>query len=160
MSAEAISIRKAEARDSDTIFAMLQALSREIGDAADFRAEPEAIRRHGFGPRPHFQALIAERARVPLGLAVYFPYYSTMRGAPGVYLQDLYVAGEARGAGLGRRLVAAVLGEARAWDAAFLKLAAYEDNAAARAFYGRLGFATDSREIPLWIEGADLGRLD
>jgi GNAT superfamily N-acetyltransferase len=118
-----------------------------------------ALRRHGFGLAPLFRALLAEYGGRVLGTAVYFPEFSTLRGKPGVYLQDIYLRPEARATGLGRRLLRAVLRDAAEWEAAYLRLAAHEGNADALAFYARLGFQTDPRERPYWIEGTALDRL-
>jgi len=37
-----------------------------------------------FGPRPLFQAILAERGGVPVGMVLFYPDYSTHRGEPGV----------------------------------------------------------------------------
>lgn len=38
-------------------------------------------------------------------MALYFKNYSTWRGAPGIYLEDLFVRPEYRGKGYGKRLL-------------------------------------------------------
>lgn len=154
-----IAIRRAVAADAETLADLLAALADEIGYASSNRAGAEALRRHGFGARPLFRALLAERGGAALGAAVYFPEFSTLRGKPGVYLQDIYLRPEARASGLGRRLLAAVLRDAEDWEAAYLRLTAHEGNDAALAFYASLGFQTDPRERPHAIDGAALDRL-
>ena len=54
------------------------------------------------------------------------------------YLQDLFVAQEARGRGLGRALIEAVYGEARAAGASRVHWLTHETNATARALYDTL----------------------
>jgi ribosomal protein S18 acetylase RimI-like enzyme len=84
--------------------------------------------------------------------------FSTVRGGAGLYVSDLWVAPEARSAGLGHRLLkAAEARAAEAWGAGFLRLTVYDDNPRARAFYDRLGFHSDPRETPLAIDFADFG---
>ncbi len=64
-----------------------------------------------------------------IGAATYSPVFSTKRAATGLFVSDLWVAAEARGLGLGRRLLATAHKlAAREWGAAYLKLAVYEDN--------------------------------
>src|SRR5207245_2480292 len=63
------------------------------------RIAPAAIRRHGFGRRPYFDTLICRRDGRAIGLALYFFTYSTFLGQPTLYLEDLFVLPEARGAG-------------------------------------------------------------
>lgn len=41
----------------------------------------------------------------PAGMALYFYSYSTWRGAPGIYVEDLFVKEEYRGRGYGTRLL-------------------------------------------------------
>lgn len=54
------------------------------------------------------------------------------------YLQDLYVAEESRGLGLGRALIAAVVEVARKAGASRVHWLTQEDNATARALYDKL----------------------
>ncbi|MFD1808579.1 GNAT family N-acetyltransferase [Gemmobacter lanyuensis] len=82
------------------------------------------------------------------------------RGGDGAYVSDLWVAGDQRGSGLGMRLLAAVRDAAAAeFGAVFLRLAVYDDNAAARRFYDRLGFRPKPDEIWLTLEGPALEAL-
>ena len=81
-----IDIRQAVAADCDTILAMLIQLARDLGDGDIFRCRLEDIRDHGFGANSLFRCLIASRQQENLGLALFFPVFSTTRGQPGVYL--------------------------------------------------------------------------
>lgn len=157
--AHAITIRRAVEADVSVLCELLLALSVEIGYGAAFRTDAEALRRHGFGARPMFRALLAERSERASGVAVYFPEFSTLRGLPGVYLQDLYLRPDARTSGLGRRLIGAVIRDAAEWQASYLRLAAHTDNEDALAFYERLGFRSDPRERALMVDGKHLTSL-
>ena len=68
---------------------MIVALATGMGMAEHIRSEPEDILRHGFGERPLFEALIAERAGVAVGLSLYFSSFSSWNGKRGVYLATL-----------------------------------------------------------------------
>src|SRR3954449_1923474 len=59
-------------------------------------------------------------------------------------LEDLYVDESARGAGLGRALVAATLDRARARGCRRVELDVNESNAAAQRLYGGFGFSSTS----------------
>ncbi|MCL5778633.1 GNAT family N-acetyltransferase [Limibaculum sp. FT325] len=152
-------IRRASAGDAEALHAALARLAFHLGTAEEFHARAADYLRHGFGARPLFRALIASDGGETLGVAVFFPEFSTMRGRPGVYLQDLWVAEGARGSGLGRRLLGAVLHEAAEWEAAYMKLATHIENPEAIRFYRGLGFRTDEGERVFVIEGAVLDRL-
>lgn len=153
-------IRRAGAHDVEALHAMLAEMSEELGAGEVFHCDADALLRHGFGAAPIFRALLAERAGEALGMALYFPEFSTLRGRPGAYVQDLFVRPGARVKRLGRRLLGAVARDAaEAWGAAYLRLCAHEANPRALAFYARLGFRTDRGERPLWIEGEAFDKL-
>ena len=155
-----IVIRAAMIEDAAIVLGLLRALAREIGDAPKFRSTKAAIRRHGFGPGQLFHTTLAFAGGAPAGLALFFPTFSTTRGAPGVYVQDLYVAPEARGLGLGRLLLRAVgLQAEAAWGATHLTLTVYDDNQPAQAFYRRLGFVLREGEVPASLDGSAFTQL-
>ena len=144
-----ISYRAANPTDVPTLRAMLQALADH--DGGDYAVGSEAgLLQHGFGPRPLFWSIIAE-AKKPLGMVIYYPDYSTHRGEAGVYVQDLYVADAARGLGVGRGLMAAMMRQ-QDWAAQFITLGVSAENAVANAFYTRLGFRKRGYEMMI-LEG-------
>lgn len=153
-------IRRATPADAETIAAMLARLAEETGDGARFASTPETIRAHGFGRSALFETLIAEQDGTPVGLALFFRHYSTTRGQPGVYVQDLWTAPQARGQGLGAQLLAAAADHAHAaWGAGYLALTTHGHNEAARAFYERLGFAAQADDVPMMLDGSGFSAL-
>lgn len=154
----AVAIRPARKGDADAILRLLAALSEQ--DGAAHPATAEDYLRHGFGQDRLFQSLLAETASGIVGVAVFFPTFSTQRGRPGVYVQDLYVAPDRRGHGLGRRLLGAVRAHAAAWGADHLLLMVDQSNAAARSFYDRLGFRPMATYAPLLLDGTALDSLE
>jgi GNAT superfamily N-acetyltransferase len=70
--------------------------------------EEEQLREHLFGARPFAEVLLAEDAGAVVGFALFFHNFSTFRGQPGLYLEDLFVQPEYRGRGHGKALLAAV----------------------------------------------------
>lgn len=102
-----------------------------------------------------WRALLAVEGTIPVGALLATPLFSTTRGGLGLYVSDLWVDGRLRGQGLGARLLAQALNE---WSPVFVKLATYQDNASAQAFYSRLGFAAQ-RETNMILHGAALDRL-
>ncbi|MFC3299100.1 GNAT family N-acetyltransferase [Arthrobacter agilis] len=84
-----------------------------IHDLALYEKEPDAVRntapsleRALFGDRPTIYAHVAEEQGAVQGFALWFLNYSTWEGVNGIYLEDLYVRPEARGAGHGKALLA------------------------------------------------------
>ena len=155
-----VEIRAAELEDAGVVVSLLRALAEALGEAVQFRTTEPAIRRWGFGPERRLWSMLAFTGTEAIGLASYFPTFSTTRGAPGVYVQDLYVAPDARGRGLGQQLLAAVVRDAAArWDAAYLMLLVYDDNVATRGFYRRLGLMLPDSERPAFLDGRAFAAL-
>jgi len=147
-------IREATAADTATVVALLRALAETLGEGEKFRSTEATIRRYGFGADRRLWPLLAFEGQQPVGLATYIPTFSTIRGAPGVYLQDLYVTPAARRRGLGEQLIKAVIRGAEAeWGAAYLTLLVYDQNGSARRFYRRLGCRLPDDERPAFIDG-------
>lgn len=147
-------VRPARQGDAGAIAWMLQQLAHELGDGEVFASTEDTIRNHGFGPQASFYTMLAENKGVPQGLAVYFRHFSTTRGLPGVYVQDLWIAPERRGETLGKRLLAAVAQHAaRSWDADYLALTVHRDNTPAARFYDRLGFNAHHNDAPMSLTG-------
>lgn len=54
---------------------------------------------------PKAKAVIVWQQGEPVGFALYFNNFSTFKGKPGLYLEDLYVKPEHRGKGYGKALL-------------------------------------------------------
>jgi GNAT superfamily N-acetyltransferase len=89
-----------------------------------------------------YQGLLALSGEAPVGLAHYIFHRHGWHVADVCYLQDLFVAPEARGGGVGRALIEAVYAEADAAGAADVYWLTQEFNVAARRLYDRVGRAT------------------
>lgn len=88
--------------------------------------------------------LIAESAGRVVGLAHYLFHRSTIRIGPSCYLQDLFVAETARGAGAGRALLEAASVRAKEGGAVRLYWQTRKTNAAAMQLYASLADASDA----------------
>jgi GNAT superfamily N-acetyltransferase len=133
-------IRAARESDLDTIIELIQAL-------ADYEHEPDAVeldretfRRHLFGPRPYAEVLIAETgAGDSAGFALFFHNFSTWKGKPGIWLEDLFVRTELRGHGYGRELLTGLAHLAVQRDCGRLEWSVLDWNEPSIGFYKSLG---------------------
>ena len=146
------SIKKATAGDAAVVHELLASLEASLGASSKITRRLEDLERFGFSDNPCFDALIAWRGSEAVGLAVYFREFSTWRGAPGVYVQDLYVSAKARGSGLGSKLMESVFEHARDWGVRYCRLSVHVGNEGAMAFYRKLGFKEAEGEQVLVLE--------
>ncbi len=88
------------------------------------------------------EGFIALQDGKPVGITHFRPYARLLAAATGGFLDDLFVAPEARGSGAAEALIAAVAeaGRARGWTN--IRWITAEDNARARALYDRLAAHT------------------
>ncbi|MFY9344022.1 MAG: GNAT family N-acetyltransferase [Planctomycetota bacterium] len=117
------------------------------------------LRSHLFGERPACGALLAESQGQPVGFALFFSNYSTFRTRPCLYLEDLFVAPEHRGRGLGLQLLRAVAAEAVARGCPRLDWSVLDWNEPAIGFYKKQGAALLSDWRTCRLEGEALARV-
>ena len=96
-------IRKAEKKDSLAILNLIKEL-------ALFEKEPESVKlklsdieNDGFGTKPLFECIVAEINKRIIGMAIYYPRYSTWNG-PTIHLEDLIVSEQYKSKGIGTQL--------------------------------------------------------
>jgi len=92
-----------------------------------------------FGPDPAVFAHVAEYRGVVAGFALWFVNFSTWTGRHGIYLEDLFVSPAARGAGLGRDLLAELASICVQRGYGRLEWSVLDWNAPALGFYAALG---------------------
>ncbi len=102
-------------------------------------ATPDDFQRHLFGARPYAEAIMAEVDGKPVGFALFFHTFSTFRGQPGLYLEDIYVKPEHRGRGIGKTLLATIAKLALDRGLGRLEWAVLNWNSPAIGFYQGLG---------------------
>ena len=98
-------IRAATPADVPQILAFIRGLALYERAPNEVTATEAALLRDGFGPRPYYHCLIADQDGVPAGFSLFFFNYSTWKGRPGVYLEDIYVEPDFRGRGIGKALL-------------------------------------------------------
>jgi GNAT superfamily N-acetyltransferase len=154
-----LSIRRATPRDAALILKMIRGLAEYERLAHQMEATVGQIRRHGFGRRRYFEALICRRGRTPIGFALYFFTYSTFVGRPTLYLEDLFVLPEERGRGAGRALLAELARIAVRRGCGRLEWAVLDWNEKAFRFYRRLGARPAKQWVLTRLSGKPLRRL-
>jgi GNAT superfamily N-acetyltransferase len=83
-----------------------------VHELAAYEKEPDAVEATEpmlaaalFGPDAVASCAVAELDGEVVGFALWYVTFSTWKGVPGLWLEDLFVRPEARGAGLGKALL-------------------------------------------------------
>jgi GNAT superfamily N-acetyltransferase len=92
------------------------------------------------------QTLIAEVDSQMVGYAIFFPTFSSFRGRPKMYLEDIFVRPSHRGAGVGEALLRRVAVIAEKQGCFRLEWSVLDWNEPAIGFYRNLGASPDAKE--------------
>lgn len=127
-----------ERHDLPVVSGMIVRLAQHHGD--DALIDLARLEADLFGPGPWLHGLVVERFGFIVGYALLTPRYRAQSSQRGFDLHHLFVLEGARGLGLGRQLVAAVVDHARQAECGFLRVYAARQNGRAQDFYRSLGF--------------------
>jgi GNAT superfamily N-acetyltransferase len=134
-------IRPAGPADVPAIVALITELATYERSAHEVTATPDLLRAALFGPEPAAFCHVAEAGGEVVGFALWFRNFSTWHGRHGIYLEDLYVRPEHRGAGIGKALLLTLARIARERGYPRVEWAVLDWNEPAQAFYRSLGAA-------------------
>jgi GNAT superfamily N-acetyltransferase len=137
-----------------------------VVELAVYEREPDAVKASDadlgaalFGDRPLAEAVLAEVEGAVVGLALFFTNFSTWSGKGGLYLEDLFVQPQARGAGIGKALLVHLAGIAVARGYARFEWSVLDWNTPAIGFYRALGAKPMDEWTVMRVEGEALARL-
>ena len=132
-------VRRATVKDIPAVLGLLRELAAFEGKLERVQVNEALLAEHAFGPRACIEMLVANLEGRAVSYAIFFPHFGSFRGRPWLYLEDLYVQPSARGAGVGRAMMAhlARIVTEREW--AGMRWGVMEWNEAAFRFYEGLG---------------------
>ena len=138
----ALQIRLATVDDTPLILDFIRGLAEYERMLDQVEATEERLRASLFpidGRAPDAHCVIGSVDGVPAGFALYFFNYSTFLARPGLYLEDLFVKPEFRGAGLGKALLLHLAALAHDRGCGRMEWAVLDWNEPAIGFYQSLG---------------------
>ncbi|WP_214000993.1 GNAT family N-acetyltransferase [Arsukibacterium sp.] len=134
-----ITVRPATPDDATTILQFITELAIFEKAEHEVLTSVELIQQTLFSTDAKAHALICENDGKAIGFAVYFYNYSTWQGKYGLYLEDLYVAPDARRSGAGKALFKALAKIAAANNCGRFEWSVLDWNTPAIKFYQALG---------------------
>ena len=157
--AERVTVRPVEAHEMPLVLAFIRELA-EYEHLEDQVVASEADLSSALsGPRPYAEVVFGSLDGDVVGFALFFQNFSTFRGKPGIYLEDLYVRPAARGHGVGKQLLAWLARTALERGCARLEWAVLDWNAPSIGFYPGLGAVALDDWTVMRMTGAPLERL-
>ena len=153
-------IRLVDATEKDVplILRLIKDLARYEQLEHQVVATEDSVRESLFVKRAA-ETVIAYADDEPAGYAMFFQTFSTFKGVPGMYLEDLYVEERFRGNGIGRLLLTHLAKIAVARGCGRMDWAVLDWNAPAIGFYKKLGAVPMEDWTIFRLDGDALQRL-
>ena len=143
-----MNIRKAVQSDTSVILSLVHTkaeFDREMkGFHGEVTSSEEKIKNTLFNKNPFAYALLLEEGGQVLGFALYHYRYSSFKGEPSVWLDDLIVLEENRSKAYGYNLMQALKGEAIKIGASHIGWTASPLNVKGQNFYNKIGAKIDA----------------
>jgi GNAT superfamily N-acetyltransferase len=154
-----LEIRDATESDVPLILSLIKELADYERLSHEVVATEETLHDSLFGERRVAEALLAYLGDEPAGFALFFHNFSTFLGRPGIYLEDLYVRPEYRGAGVGRAMLVYLAALAKERGCGRLEWSVLDWNEPAIGFYKGIGASPVSGWTVYRMSGAALEDL-
>jgi GNAT superfamily N-acetyltransferase len=132
-------IKSANIDDIPLILSFIKELAEYEKLLHEVVATEEILKETLFGENVHAEVVIGYLNRKPISFALYFHNFSTFLGRPGLYLEDLYVKPEARGQGIGQKMLAYLANLAKSRNCGRFEWWVLDWNETAIGFYKRIG---------------------
>jgi GNAT superfamily N-acetyltransferase len=136
---DTITIRPATRDDVPVVLEFIRDLARYERLEHEVSASETDLGEALFGERRFAEVVFACTDGEPVGFALFFHNFSTFKGRPGIYLEDLFVRPEARGRGIGKRLLVHLARTALERRCARLEWAVLDWNEPSIGFYRSVG---------------------
>lgn len=132
-------IKHADISDVPLILSFIKELAEYEKLLHEVVATEDILRETLFGEKAHAEIIIGYLNNVPVSFALFFHNYSTFLGRPGIYLEDLFVKEEARGQGIGEKMLGYLAHLAKERKCGRLEWWVLDWNEIAIEFYKKIG---------------------
>lgn len=136
---DTFTIKPATIQDVALVLSFIKELAEYEKLAHEVVATEELLKETLFGEKSPAEVVIGYLNQVPVSFALFFHNFSTFLGRPGIYLEDLFVKPEARGKGIGQKMLGYLARLAKSRKCGRLEWWVLDWNENAISFYKRLG---------------------
>ena len=154
-----ITIQTAKKEDISDIHRLLRELANDTGMDKKMISTTDDLLKYGFTEGRHFHSLLAKHENNSIGLCLYFYNFSSWMGAPGIFIQDLFVTKKYRRLDIGKKLLYEVIAQNEKEEITHISLNVDHKNTKAKKFYEKLGFRHRKEEHNYFIETETLKTL-
>jgi GNAT superfamily N-acetyltransferase len=153
------SVQTAAGNDIDLILRMIREMAAAEHRQDQVFVTAEHLERYVFGEQPAAEVFLGYWDEDPVAYLMVQTRFSSYRGTPILYVEDLFVRARSRGQGLGKRMMefAAQLAVKRECHAVHWSVGDW--NGPGLAFYERLGATREQGRVHFALEGEALRRL-
>ena len=154
-----VTFRFAAREDVPVLLTLIRELAEFERLIDQVKADEQTLADELFGARRVAEVVLAEKAGEAVAFAVYFHNFSTFVGRKGLYLEDLFVKPELRGAGIGKRLLVELARIAVERRCGRFEWSVLDWNEPAIGFYRKLGAVPMNEWTIFRVTGDALARL-
>jgi ribosomal protein S18 acetylase RimI-like enzyme len=152
-------IRKIEPADIPNVLSLLREFSVYENLQDYCTVTDERLRSALFSDHSVVEGLIAFDGNAAVGYALYYPNFSSFRGERGFHLDDIYVASDHRGKGIGKAMLKEIAREAASRGYERIDFHVLDWNTPAVEFYKGLGAVSNDEETHFKFAGEAVERL-
>ena len=144
-----VTVRRGEPGDVDAVLRLIRELAAHEGLGHFVELTSEGLHRSCFEQPRRIELIVAEKDARVLGYATCLFQFSPWIGRDYLFLDDLYVSDEARGAGIGSRLLRDV-GALALEHGVGVRWHVEPENRSAQKFYRAFGAELRDKRIAYW----------
>jgi GNAT superfamily N-acetyltransferase len=152
-------IKHATVSDVPLILSFIKELAEYEKLLNEVVATEDVLKETLFGEKTHAEVIIGYLNGKPISFALFFHNFSTFLGRPGIYLEDLFVKTEARGKGIGQKMLGYLAQLAKERGCGRLEWWVLDWNERATAFYKKLGAKAMDEWTVYRVTGEALDKL-
>lgn len=132
-------IKHASISDVPLILSFIKELAAYEKLSYEVVATEDVLKKTLFCERAYAEVIIGYLNDSPISFALFFHNFSTFLGRPGIYLEDLFVKPEARGKGVGQKILGYLAHLAKKRQCGRLEWWVLDWNETAISFYKKIG---------------------